>query len=320
LQTHLQNQGMDAGTAQRLTTAYEDRVLEQAFETFITDPVRPTLIAAGLGWAPDVRSARQVIDDVESRIANGGLQGRSIGHAIEDTFSAYAKLSKAAMRQGAPPPSVDQERAASRLISLIGDLGQLASEDNRQLSPEQQTLVQQSRALQAQRNLPDVFGAAAGVGILALRQNRAAFERMYGATKPTGPLGGRPLGGPEAVLPNAGSESKRGIALQNQAAENLAAAGYRVETLPRSNADKSPDLLIEGLVFDVYSPAAGTSARNIVSQMGSKAGSNQADRIVLNLAENSVSRHELREAFQAGNAGVKEVIVIGPNKVIFRLP
>jgi Contact-dependent growth inhibition CdiA C-terminal domain len=319
LQTRLQNQGMDAGSAQQLTKAYEDRVLDQAFETFVTDPVRPTLIAAGPGWTLDVRSARQVIDEVENRIANGSLQSRSIGNAIEDTFSAYARLSEAAMQQGASPPTVDQERAASRLISLIGDLGQLASQDDWQLTPEQQTLVQQSRALQAQRNLPDVFGAAASGGILALRQNRAAFERVYGATKPTGALGGRPIGELEASLPNANSTTKGGIDRQNRTIETLAAAGYRVETIPRSNVSRSPDVYVEGRVFDVYSPEAGTSVRNIVTNMGVKASA-QSDRIVLDLSQSDITRHELRAAFNAGNTGVREVIVIARDKTIYRLP
>jgi hypothetical protein len=319
LQTYLQNQGMDVGSAQQLTKAYQDRVLDQAFETFVTDPVRPTLIAAGPGWTPDVRSARQVIDEVENRIANGSLQGRSIGNAIEDTFSAYARLSEAAMQQGAPPPTVDQERAASRLISLIGDLGQLASQDDWQLTPEQQTLVQQSRALQAQRNLPDVFGAAASGGILALRQNRAAFERVYGATKPTGALGGRPIGELEASLPNANSTTKGGIDRQNRTIETLAAAGYRVETIPRSNVSRSPDVYVEGRVFDVYSPEAGTPVRNIVTNMGVKASA-QSDRIVLDLSQSDITRHELRAAFNAGNTGVREVIVIARDKTIYRLP
>jgi hypothetical protein len=42
--------------------------------------------------------------------------------------------------------------------------------------------------------------------------------------------------------------------------------------------------------------------------------------VVLNLVENPVSRNELRAAFAAGNTGIKEVIVIGPDKIIYRLP
>jgi Contact-dependent growth inhibition CdiA C-terminal domain len=324
LRSELERQGIDPATAQQIASNYEQRVLDQAFDSFVNAEHTPVLVAGpGLG---DVRNARNVIFEVENRIADGSLQGREIGRAIEDVYDAFKRLG-ASIGPDGPKPTVDQERAASRLVSLIGDLGLVAVQDGTTLTPEQQALVQQSRAFQAQSNLPDLFGAGASGGILALRQNRAVNQRLYGSVRPTGELGGRPLGRQEAIPENANAEFKRGIRLQNEALDTVAAAGYRVEHLPNANTNgnKNPEALIEGRVFDVYSPKAETSARNIMLQMGEKAtpnrlGNIQTDRIVLNLSESQLTRNEVRLAFNAANTSIKEVIVIGPDRVIYRLP
>jgi hypothetical protein len=179
----LERQGMDSATATQVAADYEQRVQEQAFNAFVAAQPAPVLVA-GNGWTPDVRSARDVINEVESRIADGSLQGRQIGYAIEDTYQAYLKLGAGVARRDTPP-TVDEERAASRLISLIGDLGQVAQDQAQVLSPEQQALVMQSRALQAQRNLPDIYGAAGAGGILALRQSQRLRALEAWANKPS---------------------------------------------------------------------------------------------------------------------------------------
>jgi hypothetical protein len=270
------------------------------------------VLMAGTGWTPDVRSAREVIDSVEWRIADGTLQGREIGRAIDETYQGFLRLSATTTHSGAPI-TLDLELAATRLLTLIGDLGRLAQDQGQVLSPEQQALVRQSRVFEAQRAMPEIMGTIGAGGILAAR-------RTTGATRPTGVQGGRPLGQAETIQENANSATKRGIRLQNEAADTLAGSGYRVEHNPQSDAHRANnhDVFVEGRRFDVYSPNAATSARNIVSNIGDKFG--QTERVVLNLAENPVSRHELRAAFAAGNTGIKEVIVIGPDKIIYRLP
>jgi hypothetical protein len=191
-------QGVDADTAQQVVAGYAQRVQDDAFDAFISAQPRPVLLA-GPGSAADVRSAREVIDTIEQRIAQGSLQGPQIGHAIEDAYSAYLRLASTAAAADTPP-TVDQERAAARLISLIGDLGQAAQQDRSTLSAEQQALVRQSRALQAQNNLPEIYGAAAGGGILALRQSQRLQALQAWAAQPglrhPNQLIGRTDGGP----------------------------------------------------------------------------------------------------------------------------
>ncbi len=311
LRGQLLAQGMDPATAAEVVDGYSQRTLNDAVARFLVAEPDPVLVA-GVGWTPDVRSAREVIDSVESRIADGSLKGPEIGRAIDETYQGFLRLSATTV-QGAAPITHDQELAATRLLTLIGDLGQIAKDEGQVLTPEQQALVRQSRAFEAQRAMPEIMGAIGAGGILAAR-------RTAGATRPTGVQGGRPIGEAETIPPSADSRFKRGIRLQNEAADTLAAAGYRVEYNPQSKAPGADnhDVFVEGRRFDVYSPAATTSADNIVSRIGNKLA--QADRVVLNLAENPVSRHELRAAFAAGNTGIKEVIVIGPDKVIYRLP
>jgi hypothetical protein len=183
MQALLERQGMDPATAARVMGDYQQRVQDDAFDTFVTAQPLPVLVAS-VGWTPDVRNARDVIGEIENRIADGSLQGREIGHAIEDSYQAYLRLGAMAASRDTPP-TVDEERAASRLISLIGDLGQVAQDQGQTLTAEQQQLVLQSRALQAQNNLPQIYGTATGGGILALRQAHRIQALQAWAARPS---------------------------------------------------------------------------------------------------------------------------------------
>lgn len=71
---------------------------------------------------------------------------------------------------------------------------------------------------------------------------------------------------------------------ENRAAEILAINGYVVKQNPEiEGTEKKPDYKIEGVVFDCYSPAKSTAARNIVSAIDKKVRAGQTQRIVLNL-------------------------------------
>ena len=314
LQARLIQQGMNPQQAEQLAATHYDEVREFQ-DVFLNAQPQPVLLADASGWSPQVRSARQTIDGIEERISRGDLRGGEVGQAMGDAYQAYLQLAGNAEQAGVKP-SVDDERAASRLIGLIADLGEVAKQQSVELTPEQARLVRLAKGVEAQRYLPDIYGAAATGGILGLRQSQR------GLTRPTGTPGGRPMGEPKAVPRNARADMKRGFARENEAGETLANSGYRVEYLPESKIEgkRNPDLLVEGRVFDVYSPDAGTSSRSIISHMAAKVGDRQTERVVLNLADNPVSRHELRAAFDAMNTGIKEVIVIGPDKLIYRLP
>jgi hypothetical protein len=62
----------------------------------------------------------------------------------------------------------------------------------------------------------------------------------------------------------------RALIRENEAADVLAKYGYVVEQNPTMPGSKNPDYLIEGKIFDCYSPREGTSVRNIGSTIAKK--------------------------------------------------
>lgn len=128
-------------------------------------------------------------------------------------------------------------------------------------------------------------------------------------TYASGIRGGRPTGARTVNKANANSFYKRGIQRENEAASALAREGYRVEQNPPSlPSGKNPDFRIEGRYFDCYAPTTD-SASNIVKHINNEKLA-QADRIVLNLADSNVTRHELREALKYASPDLKEIILI----------
>ena len=143
-------------------------------------------------------------------------------------------------------------------------------------------------------------------------------------TEPTGEPGGEPTGEPTELKPGDNAETKRSIWRERESAQRLADAGYRVEqnpeVLPTDNVapGKNPDLRVEGEIFDCYSPAT-SDAGNIVDRINMKVADGQADRIVLNLQDSSVSRSELRQALMdQGSPDLKEIIAIDQSGNIIR--
>ncbi|WP_334077937.1 hypothetical protein [Paenibacillus sanfengchensis] len=121
-------------------------------------------------------------------------------------------------------------------------------------------------------------------------------------TKPSLPKGGKPGGN----YANEGGNDPRGLIRQNEAANVLAEQGYRtimLDEVPNGkfegngygiNPKNSPDFIIEGQVFDCYSPKS-INFTNIRSTLRDKT-TNQARRIVLNLNDYPVEyRTELIE-------------------------
>lgn len=146
-------------------------------------------------------------------------------------------------------------------------------------------------------------------------------------TLPTGELGGRPTGPP--------TRTRNDIALrrENEAAETLAGKGYRVEQNPKVTTnpdyegttitqDGNPDYLIEGRIFDCYSPTTA-NAGNIVGTVAGKVNKGQAARIVLNLSGSEVEVSALTAAIER-DAGIQlahlqELLVITRSGEVVRL-
>nr|WP_229830548.1 hypothetical protein [Actinoplanes ianthinogenes] len=92
-------------------------------------------------------------------------------------------------------------------------------------------------------------------------------------------------------------EGRRSIGRENEAASLLAANGYRIQQNPskaeiaqarQAHGDlgspmKDPDYILEGRVFDCYSPNPATNARNAWSEVRDKGEDGQTQRVVMDL-------------------------------------
>ncbi|MCM1157458.1 MAG: hypothetical protein NC348_03060 [Clostridium sp.] len=139
-------------------------------------------------------------------------------------------------------------------------------------------------------------------------------------TKPTMKKGGEPQGG-------AAEGNGAGIASQNNAANILAAEGYDITNLKEVEGGngygikpgKNPDYLINGRVFDCYTPESTTGAKGVIRNIADKTV-NQADRIVLNLENypaDSVEtlKKRIQDKINGDLKHLKELIVIVNDKV-----
>jgi hypothetical protein len=120
-------------------------------------------------------------------------------------------------------------------------------------------------------------------------------------------------------------DNRRDYRLERQIADVLADQGYQVHQRPdpdmvaavraatgdTGNPAKNPDYLVEGRVFDGYSPRGPTPPRNVHREAGKKARNEQAQRVVINLQEWDGDLGAMRQQFADWPIpGMKEVKAI----------
>jgi hypothetical protein len=138
-------------------------------------------------------------------------------------------------------------------------------------------------------------------------------------TRPTGAPGGKPDGKRTEIGPDEGVEQRRSLTRENESADTLAHAGYRVEQNPPAlPSGKRPDYRIEGEYFDCYAPSPGKTPRGVWSQLQKhKLGTGQADRFVVNLDDWGGDTAALREQFASyPMSGLREVIAVRGGNVV----
>jgi hypothetical protein len=118
-------------------------------------------------------------------------------------------------------------------------------------------------------------------------------------THPTGRPGGTPLGQPTRIGPDQDAEVRRSLERENSAAAILADRGHLIQQNPTpaevaqarsatgdtGRPTSRPDYLLDGRVFDCYSPKERTSVRNIWTAVREKVEDNQTQRVVVNLED-----------------------------------
>ncbi len=163
-------------------------------------------------------------------------------------------------------------------------------------------------------------------------QRQHADDRL---TRRSGRPGDAPYGPPKDIKPGEDSEVRRSLEMENSGAVVLADRGYHVQQNPskadvaqaRMNAGdlgdpgKDPDYLVEGRVFDCYSPVKPTKAvRGIWSEAQEKVEDGQTQRVVVNLEDWRGDMSALRKQFADWPVpGLKEVKAITPEGDIVQI-
>lgn len=301
LKAKLLAQGMLADTADAIVSGFLKGLQDGFTDKFINAQGEPVRFAGGDGSA-DVRVARQLIDDIESRIERGSLKGAQIGQAINDSYDAYLQLAGGLEHAGLTP-TVQDERAAQRLIGLISDLGQLAQQQGVALGAEQQNLVRLSQGWQWARNAPEIYGAAVGGGILAVRgQLRSsvieAWERNPALRHPDQIIG-RTDGGPGKWVYS--GQRNGGAAYQEQVSGVPRGMEYEVNGVKLDAYDTSRRVAIDAKDWNGY-PPPGTRfwQSDVVKQATDQLDALQGTGVKLEWhVSTPQAANAIREAFRA---------------------
>ena len=115
---------------------------------------------------------------------------------------------------------------------------------------------------------------------------------------------------------------KRGTQRQNETAKLLADEGCDIEMLPEDETNtyglkekSKPDYLIEGEVYDCYSPSTGNM--NTIRKEISGKTKEQAPNIVMNLDDSPLSIEQLVDNLKGNKiTRLKKLIVIKDGKVV----
>jgi len=125
----------------------------------------------------------------------------------------------------------------------------------------------------------------------------------------TGALSGTPA----KIRPQDNKGTVRGRTRENESAQFLASRGYNVEQSPKVPGNKNPDYRINGEIYDNYAPGKNTSVRNVASVIQEKIVSGQTERVVVNLADSSITPKQLLEQLtKYPIPGLRSVIAISP--------
>lgn len=155
-----------------------------------------------------------------------------------------------------------------------------------------------------------------------------------GVTRPTGQPGGLPEGSPTRIDPKQDDDVQRSLTRENTAAQLLAAAGHHTQQNPSpaevaaaraasgdtGDPTKNPDYLVDGRVFDCYSPGETKPVRGVWSEVEEKIVNEQTQRVVVNLEDWGGDLPDLRKQFDDWPIeNLKEVKAILPDGQIVQI-
>jgi hypothetical protein len=153
-------------------------------------------------------------------------------------------------------------------------------------------------------------------------------------THPTGTPGGAPEGPPTRIRPDEDDDVRRSLERENSGAVLLADRGHQVRQNPSADdiararqatgdsgrPESRPDYLLDGRVFDCYSPSQHKGVRGIWTEVGKKIRAEQTQRVVVNLEDWGGSLPDLRRQFAGWPMErLKELKVITPEGDIVQI-
>jgi hypothetical protein len=178
----------------------------------------------------------------------------------------------------------------------------------------------------------------AGNGPASTPHDIANGQPQHLVTHPTGSVGGTPTGFPvrisRRVKVDDQTDNRRSAERENATAAYLADRGYvihqrptkpevaaaRLATGDTGDPLKDPDYLLEGRVFDCYSPTPDKPIRGVWFQTGDKAAKEQTQRVVVDLLHWRGDLDALQKQFNDWPIeDLKEVKAILPSGEIVQL-
>jgi hypothetical protein len=176
----------------------------------------------------------------------------------------------------------------------------------------------------------------AGNGPASTPHDIANGQPQHLITHPTGSVGGTPTGKPKEITVGPDITNQRSDEMENSGASTMAASGYHVHQNPSAeevaqarantgdigNPRRKPDYLIEGRVFDCYSPTNPEKPpRGIWDEVADKVEVRmQTQRVVVNLEDWRGDLNALQRQFDDWPIpGHKELKVITPEGEIIQI-
>ncbi|GLY02142.1 hypothetical protein Acsp01_25210 [Actinoplanes sp. NBRC 101535] len=153
-------------------------------------------------------------------------------------------------------------------------------------------------------------------------------------THPTGQPGGIPTGHPTRIGKREDPQVKRALELENSAAVQLAGKGHNLHQNPSTaqiaqareatgdtgKPKSEPDYLLDGRVFDCYSPSPTKPVRGIWTEVAEKVSDGQTQRVVVNTTDWQGDMSDLQRQFSDWPIDdLKEVKVLTQNGDIMQI-
>jgi hypothetical protein len=251
----------------------------------------------------------------------------SAAHKGIDATQALIKEAKQLAKDH--PEATRNFKATGELIQIAG-VGKAASLGLRGGSKAAKISWNVARRVEV-KTTPNTLGSNFANIKIRLKPHKVIPDDIsVSKTQPRGLHGGQPEGLRATNRVNAQALNKRGIRRENESAEQLANAGYRIHQQPVDTGvltqtmkkrlglshKKNPDFLIEGRVFDNYAPISNKLS-GVYEGIEDKVASNQAHRLVVNLSDTKFSYREVRNHLQANPIDkLKEIIFIEKDGII----